>query len=215
MKIERERMVLSLESELGAGGEELAGALGRLLRLRVLSGELLEEASKLSGIPLKLLRRYEEKRLRHAYDLTATGEDDLRLPPARDLLAAQMAACRKAAEEGPCILVDHHANAATADLPDAVSIFVHADRESRLRRVAREKGQSPEKAAHAFDKAERERTKLFKSVAPKWGRASNYDLSVNATGSTPEQLADHIVRYLETVTREDLVHPTLALGRSA
>ena len=72
-----------------------------------------------------------------------------------------------------------------------------------------------EKAARAFDKAERERTLVYKSVAPKWGKAANYDLSVNATGATPEQLAAHIVRYLETVTREDLIHPTAALGRSA
>ena len=215
MKIDRERMVLSVESELDAGGEEIAGELGRLLRLRCFSGGLLEEAARLSGIPLRLLKRYEEKRVRHAYDLTAENEDQLRLPPAREFLAAQLAACRSEAEQGPCILVDHHSNAAVSDLPDAVSVFVHADRESRLRRFAIRRGMSIEKAARAFDKAERERTLVYKSVAPKWGKAANYDLSVNATGATPEQLAAHIVRYLETVTREDLIHPTAALGRSA
>ena len=47
------------------------------------------------------------------------------------------------------------------------------------------------------------------------GKSGNYDLSVNAAAASPEVLADHVVRYLESVSRETLVHPTPAQKRSA
>ena len=215
MKINRKRLVISLESELASGGREVAAALAKALGLKDRSGEILPVASELSGISLKLLRRYEEKRVRHAYDLTADGEDTLHIPPARDFLAAQIAACRAIAGREPCIITDHHVNTALSDRDDHIRIFVHAQPGNRLVRYATEKGLSQQQAVKSFVREDRERTRYFKGVNPKWGKASNYDLTVNSDSADPETLAGHIVQYLETVTGERLVHPTLAQKRSA
>lgn len=215
MKINKEKLVLSVESELGSGGGAVAEALARALKVRCFAEEIIDEAAKLSWIPRKLLKRYEEKRVRHAYDLTADSEDEMRIAPEPYFFAAQIAACRELAEQGPCVLVDHHSNTALSDKEDHIGIFVHADREDRMRSFAFENGVDPDKVARRFIRADRERTRYFKTVAPQWGRASNYDLTVNASGKTPEVVAGHIVEYLETVTEESLVHPTLAQKRSA
>lgn len=215
MKINRKKLVISLESELSSDGKEVAAALAKALKLKDCGDEILPVAAELSGISLKLLRRYEEKRVRHAYDLTADGEDTLHIPPARDFLTAQIAACRAIADRGACIITDHHVNTALSDRDDHIRIFVHAQRESRLARYASEKGQSPEQAAKRFAREDRERIRYFKGVNPKWGKASNYDLTVNSDSADPETLAEHIVQYLETVTGERLVHPTQAQKRSA
>ena len=215
MKINKDRLVLSVESELCAGGDAVAEAVAKKLGLRCRTREILPAASILSGISLKLLRRYEEKQVRHAYDLTAESVEDLRIPPAREFLAAQIAACRSLAEQGPCVLAEHHANAALSDREDHVRIFVHAPREDRLREFARRWGLLPEKAARAFAREDRARSRYFRNVAPRWGKSGNYDLSVNAAAASPEVLADHVVRYLESVSRETLVHPTPAQKRSA
>ncbi|MBR5381445.1 MAG: cytidylate kinase-like family protein [Oscillospiraceae bacterium] len=215
MKINRDRLVLSVEGDLCAGSEALAKELAKELRIPCLCGEILETAHKLSGISKKLLRRYEERPVRSAYDLTASGEHEMRLPPAGDFLAAQIAACRELADEGPCVLVAHHANAALSDRQDHVSIFVHAGRTRRLTEYARQRGLSPAAAEPRFKQDDRLRSRYFRSVFPNWGRASSYDLTVNAGTAAPEVLAGHILHYLETVTREQLVHPTQARKRSA
>ena len=196
-------------------GRAVAEALARKLRLRCRTGEILPAASRLSGISLKLLRRYEEKPVRHAYDLTAESEEELRIPPARDFLAAQIAACRSLAEQGPCVLAEHHANVALSDRDDHVSVFLHAPRAERLRVYARTWGLSPEKAARSFAREDRERSRYYRSVTPGWGKSASYDLSVNASAASPEILADHILRYLETVNRAKPSHPTWAPKRSA
>ncbi len=215
MKIDRNRLVITVESELCAGGEEVARVLAQKLRLRCFSGEITGEASALSGISGKLLKRYEARRVRQAYDLTAKSEDELRIPSERTFLAAQVAACRRLAGQEPCVLVDHHSNAALADDENHIGIFVHADRESRLKSYAKQRGLTPVLAKRSFEREDRERARCFRTLSRNWGKASNYCLTVNASHAGPETLAQHIINYLETVTQEQLVHPTLAPERSA
>ena len=215
MKIDRDKLVISVEGELCAGTEDIGEALAKQLGIRCRSDEILMEARRLSGISWKLLKRYEHRRVRQAYDLTASGEDDLRIPPARDFLAAQIAACRELAEQGPCVLVDHHSGPALADRQDHIRIFVHLDKERRLEEFARDRGLRPEKAKAAFSRDDREFVRCYRQVFPGWGRAADYDVTVNAASAPADILAGHILRYLETVTRERLVHPTPAQERSA
>ena len=215
MKIDRNRLVITVESELCSGGEEVASELAKKLGLRCFSGEIADKASDISGISLKLLKRYEARRVRQAYDLTAEEEDELHIPSEKIILAAQIAACRELAAQGPCVLVDHHSNAALADDWNHIGIFVHADRETRLNAYAKRHGQIPAKAKRAFTREDRERTRCFRTLSRDWGKASNYCLTVNSSNVLPETLARHIIRYLETVTQEELVHPTSAPERSA
>ena len=215
MNIDKSALAITVEGEKCAGAGAVAAELARLLKLKCFSDEILTEASRLSGIPEKLLRRYEEKRVRQAYDLAAESEDALRIPPERTFLAAQAAACQHIAGQGPCVLVDHHSNAALSDRADHIGIFVHANFADRLGAYAREHGLLPAQAQRRFAREDRERTRCFRALSRNWGRASSYCLTVNASRAEPEALAQHIVRYLETVTQEELVHPTLAPERSA
>jgi hypothetical protein len=215
VKLDKNKLAITVESELCAGGEEVAKALAGMLKLKCLSDEITGTAAKLSGISRKLLRRYEAKRVRQAYDLSAESEDELHIPAEKYFLAAQVAACRTLADEGPCVLVDHHSNAALADRENHVGIFIHADREDRLNTYARLHWQTPFRARRSFNREDRERTGCFRTLSRNWGKASNYCLTVNSSCATTETLAQNIVRYLETVTQEELVHPTSAQERSA
>jgi len=215
MKIDWNKLVITVEGELCAEQEALGAALANVLHMPCYRGEILETANRISGISWKLLKRYEEKPVRSAYDLTASGENDLHMPPARDFLTAQIAACRELAEEGPCILVDHHANAAISDRADHLSVFVHVDRDLRLLEFARRHGLSPQEAKLRFAREDRVRSRYFRSVFPGWGKAGSYDITLKAGGIIPEELTNHVIRYLEAVTRERLVHPTPARERSA
>ncbi len=215
MKIDQDKLVITVEGELCADQDVLGATLADILRVPCYRGEILETAQKISGISWKLLKRYEEKPVRSAYDLTASGEDDMHMPPARDFLAAQIAACRELADEGPCILVDHHANAAISDRADHLSVFVHADRNMRLLEYACRRGLSPEEAKLRFAREDRVRSRYFRSVFPGWGKAGSYDIALKASDISPVELANHVICYLETVTRERLVHPIPARERSA
>lgn len=208
MKINRDHLVLTVEGELCAGTEAVARSLAKKLRIPCHTDEILEEAWRISGISRKLLKRYESKPVRSAFDLTASGEDEMHIPPARAFLLAQIAACRELAEQGPCVLVDHHSGAALADHQDHFRVFVQAERGRRLYEYALRRGFSLEKARRSFDREDRLHDVNFRQAFSKWGKASSYDMTVNTSTVPPEILAAHIIRYLETVTQERLIHRT-------
>lgn len=206
MKINRDHLVLTVEGELCAGTEAVARSLAKKLRIPCHTDEILEEAWRISGISKKLLKRYESRPVRSAFDLTAAGADEMHIPPARAFLLAQIAACRELAGQGPCVLVDHHSGAALADHQDHFRVYVQAERGRRLYEFALRRGFSLEQARRRFDREDRLHDVNFRRAFPKWGKASSYDMAVNTSTAPPDILAAHIIRYLETVTQEKLIH---------
>ena len=204
MKLRGSRLVISVETELGGKGERIARTLAEKLHIPCYCSEILAEASKISGISEKLLKRYEEKRVRHAYDLSACDASSIYLPPSSDFQAAQIAACQEIAERENCVLVDHHCGIALADFRGRIRIFIHGSREARLLTFTREHHVDPVLMRKIFLKKERQRKKYFRSANPHWGEAKYYDLSVNATHGTPDELADHIIDFLRNKAEMDL-----------
>lgn len=216
MKSRKENFVISVESELGCNGEKIARELAKAVGVKCYSGKIIKEASKLSGISENLLRRYEEKPVREAYDLMAENEGKIKLPQARRFIMAQLAACRALAERGSCVLVNHHSNMAMCDHEKHFSVFVHSDWESRVDEYARENKLDKERAAKELASKSRARRRYFRSIAKRWGEAGNYDLTIDSTNIAPAVAAGNIVSYLETVSQEVLrPHPTQAQKRGA
>lgn len=215
MKLKKDTLVVSVETEPGSRGGEVAAELAGTLGIPCYERAVLDEASKISGISLKLLQRYEERNVHTAYRLDAEDESDIMLPPAKVFLMAQVAACRLLAERGSCVLVDHHSNAALSDRENHVRVFIHADKDAREEQFALENNLPPEKAVKALAKEERRRRRYFRSVSRHWGKAGNYDLTVNSTHGSPKAIAGHIVEYLQNMTEENLIHPTQARKLSA
>ncbi len=215
MKLKKESLVVSVETEPGSSGTAISKELAKILGIPCYGKEILEKASQISGISLKLMQRYEERNVRSAYDLTAKDESEITLPPAGVFLMAQIAACRMLAESGSCVLIDHHSNIALGDRKDHIRVFVNSDRESKEKQFAFENNLDPSKAERIYKKEEHRRKKYFRYVNKNWGKAGNYDLTVNSTHGTPHILAEHIAEYIQNLTEDKLIHPTQARKRSA
>lgn len=216
MNGKKEKFIISIESGLCVDGDRIAKELGRILGIKSFSGEIIKEASRLSAIPENLLLRYEDKAVREAYDLMAEDEAHIRLPSARRFIMAQLAACKSLAEQGSCILVNHHSNAAMSDHNNHIRIFVHTGPHRRIKAYDKETHMDIEFAASELRRESKARTRYFKSISKRWGEAANYDFCLDSTNMAPSQAAASIVRYLETAVHGDLVpRPTRALRRGA
>ena len=192
MKIDKNRMIVTIESEPGSRGEEIAHELSRMIGVPCYGKEILDVAAQISGISAKLLHRYDGRTVYAAYDLTAEDEASIKIPPARDFITAQVVACKRISEDGPCILVDRHASAALADNENQISIFIHADFESRAREYALEK---TDRAYHSY----------YAGNNRNWGRADQYDFCINASACEPDKLAGVIAAFLEDAVGQTLM----------
>ena len=187
--------VISVESELYAQGDALAHALGTILGCPCYGEEILATAAELSHIPEQILHRYDGRSVVAAYDLSAGDEASMRLPTTGDMVSAQCSACEKLADEGPCVLLDHFCNVG-AKTRDRISVFVHADFETRAARLAEEKKIGPAAARRQLHRLDRARSRYYRIGNRKWGQAKAYTISVDSTSAKAETIAAEIVRWL-------------------
>ena len=146
----------------------------------------------------------------------AEDEAHIKLPSARRFVMAQLAACKSLAEQGSCILVNHHSNTAMSDYNNHIRIFVHTVPQRIIKAYAKENHMDTEFAASELRRKGKARSRYFKSVSKHWGEAANYDFCLDSTNMSPAQAAENIVHYLETAVQGDFVpHPTQALKRGA
>ena len=190
---------IAVESELYAEGDAVAKALGERYGIPCYGEEILHTAAELSGIPEQILRRYDGRRVIAAYDLAASDEASMRLPTTGDLISAQRIACEHLAGDGPCILVDRF-SAAAPQSPGMVSVFVHADFETRAARFAEASHIGPAAARRRLRRMDRARSRYYRIGHRQWGQAKGYTLSVDSTAAAPEILAEGIASCLSGET---------------
>ena len=195
--------VITLDTELYAGGEALGAALSEQLGIPCYSGEILSKAAELSGIPESVLSRYDGRSVVAAYDLSAGDASAMRLPSTGALVGAQLAACRALAAEGPCILVDRFASQALAGTP-CMNVFLHADFEQRAAELARQKGIGPAAARRQLKRQDAARRRYYRNGNRSWGYARAYTVSVNTTGADPAELAAGLAGCFAPEEREAL-----------
>ncbi len=209
MKLNKENMIITIDSEFCSRGEEIGRALALSLGIPCYGEEILPRAASLSGIPETLLRRCDGRALTAAYDLTARELDGIKLPSAREMITAQVFAARQLAKEGPCVLVDRFAGFALAGT-EHISVFIRAEREDRLRVYAEKEGLPAEKAEKGFRRADRAWRGLYLGNDRGWGSAGNYELSLNASDAGVNAMAGTILSFLEAMTGEQLVNRSAA-----
>ena len=200
VSVDAGKMVVAIDSELSSGSEQIAAILSREIGIPCYTSEILTEASRISGISERLLKRYDKRPAVAAYDLGAEDEAGLRLPPAQDFVLAQKMACRQLAENGRCILVDRFAAAALEETGNCIKVFIHADFEERAERFAQENGLGAAAARRRLRKLERTYTRYCKQADRNWGYAGNYAIIANASSTAPEALADEIAFQMEQIT---------------
>ncbi len=204
MKLNKNNLHISIETEPGSNGEAVARALSEKLHIPCYGAEILDRAASLSGIPASELHRYDGRRVTAAYDLLADDKTPLKMRPAADFVAAQLAACRSIAGEGPCILVDRHAGIALAGSADHVRIFIHAGFDDRAARMAKAEGKTLETAKRELKKHDRSYRSYYRGIDRGWGEADQYDLSLNASDADEAALTENVLEFLSAMCGEKL-----------
>ena len=113
------------------------------------------------------------------------------------LFCMQSKVIKNIAAEGDCIFVGRCADYILRDRDDVLSIFVTADLEDRIKRVAEYEGISEQSAKDVIEKADKSRAAYYNFYTEKrWGRGSSYDICLNSSKISLEQCMDIITQIL-------------------
>jgi cytidylate kinase len=198
-----ENVVITVSRQYGCGGRELATILAKKLNVKLYDKQIIHLAAAKLGI--NDLSEEELKELENTVEpMTLTyvpfhsfgnhaGESS------RGMFIAEAGVIRKLAEDGPCVILGRSADYVLEDEPNHFSIFVCANdayREQRGKDVydgktLKELNQEDDKRARYYNYY----------TGKKWGDPANYDLVVNTSSGSLDEIADAIINYIKTIKK--------------
>ena len=181
--------IITIGREYGSGGRQIGQEVAKYFGIKCYDKELLERAANDSGICKELFEHHDEKPTNsflyslvmdtYSFGYSSAGFNDM--PMNHKIFLAQFDAIKKLAEEGPCVMVGRCADYALSDWPDCFSIFIHADMDARIRRIASKYGKSDKEAKDIIIKTDKSRASYYYYYTnKKWGSAKDYNLCIDS-----------------------------------
>ena len=185
--------IITIGRQYGSGGHDIGKQLAEELNVPFYDKALLERAAKDSGLCQEIFENHDEKPtnsflyslVMDTYSLGYTTSSFSEMPLNHKIFLAQFDAIKNIAKEGPCVIVGRCADYALADyalaeFPNVVNVFLHADLQDRIVRIARRHDLTDAKAKDLIIKTDKRRASYYNYyTSKKWGDAAGYDLSLN------------------------------------
>ena len=197
--------IITIGREYGSAGREIGYKVAEAFDIKLYDKEMLARAAKESGICEEIFQSHDEKPtnsflyslVMDTYSMGYSGNSYTDMPINNKVFLAQFDAIKKIADEGPCILVGRCADYALESYPNVVSVFIHADMQSRIRRIARLYDLTDAKAKDLIVKTDKKRASYYNYYTnKKWSDAESYELCLTSSELGIEGTAQAIIDYV-------------------
>lgn len=180
--------IITISRQYGSGGRFIGRKLAEALDIPFYDKELITMSAEESGMSKEIFEKADEKAANsllytlsmNAYLLHGmAGVPDL---PLNDkVFLVQSEVIRKLAAKGPCVIVGRCADYVLRENPNCVNVYIYSDMEDRVSRATTYYNLSADRAQEQIQKTDKKRAAYYNFYTNlKWGRAENYDLSLNS-----------------------------------
>ena len=197
--------IITIGREFGSAGREIGYKVAEAFGIKLYDKEMLARAAKESGICEEIFETHDEKPtnsflyslVMDTYSMGYSGNTYTDMPINHKVFLAQFDAIKKIADEGPCILVGRCADYALESYKNVVSVFIHADMNARIRRIARVYDLTDAKAKDLIIKTDKKRSSYYNYYTnKKWSDAESYELCLTSSELGIEGTAKAIIDYV-------------------
>ena len=206
--------IITIGREYGSGGRQIGQEVAKYFGIKCYDKELLEHAANESGICKELFENHDERPTNsflyslvmdtYSFGYSSSGFTDM--PMNHKVFLAQFDAIKKIADEGPCILVGRCADYALESYKNVVSVFIHADLDARIRRIARIYNLTDAKAKDMILKTDKKRAGYYNYYTnKKWSDSKSYELCLTSSELGIDGTANAIIDYVklkESIAKE-------------
>ncbi len=202
--MESKRIIINVGRQLGSGGRIIARMLAEDFNCKMYDKEILNLATKESGFSKEFFEQNDEQKgfVRSLFHLHLPYISDTNFYHNKfsqdSLFQFQSDAIRKAAEESSCVFVGRCADYVLRDVKEAVSIFITANLEERIKQVSKRHLCDEETAEKLINSIENERSSYYNYyTGKKWGHSTSYDICVNSSILGIEGTEQLLVNYIK------------------
>ena len=199
--------VITIERQYGSGGRLTGERLAKELGIHFYDEEILKMTSETSAIGEQYFRLADEKagnKLLYRIvtslkpDLSEPAKTGHRITSPENLFRFQSSVIRQLAASEGCIIVGRCGNYVLQDqLEDVIRIFVYAEMPTRIERVMEVDKVDEAEAIRRIRRIDKERTEYHRYFTGReWMDMENYDLPINASRISYDQMIELIKGYL-------------------
>ena len=190
--------IITISRQFGSGGRTVGKELAEKLGVPCYDQELIEMFASKSGFSAQHIEELNEESTKGG--LLPGREARVERSLQYSLWQKQRDVILELAEKEPCVIVGRCADYVLAEHPRCVRVFVHADFESRVKRICAEHSIPELEARERIVKTDKRRANYYNYyTSHKWGKVENYDLSLSTDKLGTDGAARFIVEYAKTV----------------
>ncbi len=174
------KYVITISREYGSGGRFIGRQLAKRLGINYYDNELLAQASEQSGMSKAVFENYDERKDGFFSGIVPTsyGFD---MSMGQKVFLAQFDAIRAIAQRESCVIIGRCADYVLRDMPNVVSVFIHASMEKKIERAVKYYGVNQNKAKDTIIKMDKKRRNYYNFYSDRdWGKANTYDLCLTS-----------------------------------
>ncbi len=180
---------ITIGRQLGSGGREIGQKIATNLHIPVYDKELLQIASRESGLGKEFFEEMDEKKshslIGGLLNMNSPFSDEFYLNyylSNETLFKIQSDVIRNLAHKESCLFLGRCADYVLKDYPRCLNIFISADLEDRISRTAALRQVSEAKARETVIKTDKKRAEYYRFYSNKtWGAAESYHLCINSS----------------------------------
>ena len=191
--------VITIAREYGSGGQTLGEQLALRLGVDYYDQNIIDETAQRLGYSADFVRENEQNISKgKLWELIFTDKSiPLSMNPSRDdaIFVAESRIIRNLAARKPCVIMGRCANWVLRENKRVFRVFITANREDAVGRIATLENLSPEAAAKRVEQVNQGRSNLYRQyTGAQWTDASDYDLVINTSTVGLEQAANIILQ---------------------
>lgn len=200
------KVIITIARQFGSGGRQIGEKLAENLVIPFYDKSIIHLAAKESGINEDLFDSADEK-TNHNFWTAAAANTSIygnrisifnEMPMNDKLFLIQSSIIKKLASNSSCVIVGRCADYILKEDPNVISVFIHSGEQEKLDRVIHTYGFAEKDARNIMIKTDKKRAAYYNYYSgEKWGRADNYDLSINSGTAGIDGAVDLIIKFAE------------------
>lgn len=191
-----QQMIISIAREFGSGGHEIAEKLAAKYGIPLYDQSLLKNVAQKHNVQLDVLERFDEKPRNKLLSRTEKG-----LSSSLEHNVAQFQfnyLKEKAALGESFVVVGRCAETILREYEGLITIFIHADMETRVKRTMEHENVSEKRARLMIRETDARRKQYHNNYSDfKWGRARGYDITIDSAKMGIDGTVDMLSMYID------------------
>lgn len=198
--ISMKKRIVTISREFGSGGRTIGKQLAEKLGVPCYDKELIEKLAEQTGLAKKFIEEQGEYApASHPFSYAFVGRGVNGLSVSDYLWNEQRKKIQEIAEKESCVIVGRCADYILRERKDVLNVFIHAPKEERAKRIVEVYGETDTEPLKRLRDKDKKRAVNYRYYTDQeWGRAQNYQLTIDSSAFGIEGSVDLLFNILTT-----------------